>query len=386
MTAGAPRGGFSAVPRGATGSAPGKLYIAGEYAVVEPGHRAVLVAVDRFITVRAATAEGSGRISSDLYEDGPLTWRRRAGDSMAQAPDRAGDYVISAIRAVERMVLETGGWLRLFDLDISSELDDASGRKLGLGSSAAVTVAAVRAVAGLYGLPLDDLAVYKLALLATDAVQPIGSGGDIAASSFTGWVAYTSPDRAWLHRMRGVPGMGTGPGESAGLSELVRMDWPLLSIRRLPAPGLRLNVGWTGSPASTPRLVADVQAHTRGAQDAAAYTAFLQDSESCLSALIQALKDDDDEAIGLRIREGRRLLLGLTRTSGIVIETPPLRRLVEIAQEHGAVAKSSGAGGGDCGIALCPPGTDAAAMRSAWEAAGIQPLDLHVHVHGGADS
>lgn len=146
IPAGAPRGGFSAVPRGATGSAPGKLYIAGEYAVVEPGHRAVLVAVDRFITVRAATAEGSGRISSDLYENGPLTWHRRAGDSMAQAPDRAGDYVISAICAVERMVLETGGGLRLFDLDISSELDDAGGRKLGLGSSAAVTVAAVRAI------------------------------------------------------------------------------------------------------------------------------------------------------------------------------------------------------------------------------------------------
>ena len=72
MTAGAPRGGFSAVPRGATGSAPGKLYIAGEYAVVEPGHRAVLVALDRFITVRAATAEGSGRISSDLYKTGPV--------------------------------------------------------------------------------------------------------------------------------------------------------------------------------------------------------------------------------------------------------------------------------------------------------------------------
>ena len=32
-------------------SAPGKLYIAGEYAVVEPGHPAILVAVDQFITV-----------------------------------------------------------------------------------------------------------------------------------------------------------------------------------------------------------------------------------------------------------------------------------------------------------------------------------------------
>ena len=354
MTAGAPRGGFSAVPRGATGSAPGKLYIAGEYAVVEPGHRAVLVALDRFITVRAAAAEGSGRISSDLYEDGPLTWRRRAGDSMAQAPDRAGDYVISAIRAVERMVLETGSGLRLFDLDISSEL--------------------VRAVAGLYGLPLDDLAVYKLALLATDAVQPIGSGGDIAAAAFTGWVAYASPDRAWLRRAR--TRMSTG--------ELVRARWPRLSIRRLPAPDLRLRAGWTGDPASTPRLVADVRAGARG--DDGAYAVFLRDSETCLARLVRALEEGDGREVMRRIEQSRRLLLGLSRTSGVVIETPLLERLVDIAREHGAAAKSSGAGGGDCGIALCPPATDAAAMCAAWEAAGIVPLDLSVHSRPGAAS
>ena len=372
-------------------SAPGKLYIAGEYAVVEPGHQAVLVAVDRFITVRITQAEDggsadpAGHISSTLYEAQSLTWYRRPEDGVVMVDKQFNDYVVSAIRMVEQMVREAGGPLRYFDLDVSSELDDGCGRKLGLGSSSAVTVATVRAVARFYGLVLDDMAVYKLALLATDAVQPIGSGGDIAASSFTGWVAYTSPDRAWLHQVSGAPGTGNSPGGSAGLSELVRMDWPLLSIRRLPAPGLRLSVGWTGSPASTPRLVADVQAHTRGAQDAA-YTAFLRESEACLSALTLALREDDGGEIGLRIQEGRRLLLGLTRTSGIVIETPPLRRLVEIAQEHGAIAKSSGAGGGDCGIALCPPGTDMAAMHAAWESAGIQPLDLRVHSHSGDDS
>ena len=370
-------------------SAPGKLYIAGEYAVVEPGHQAVLVTVDRFITVRITQAEDggsagpTGHISSTLYEAQSLTWYRRPEDGVVMVDKQFDDYVVSAIRMVEQMVREAGGPLRYFDLDVSSELDDGCGRKLGLGSSSAVTVATVRAVARFYGLVLDDMAVYKLALLATDAVQPIGSGGDIAASSFTGWVAYTSPDRAWLHQVSGAPGMGNRG--SAGLSELVRMDWPLLSIRRLPAPGLRLSVGWTGSPASTPRLVADVQAHTRGAQDAA-YTAFLRESEACLSALIQALQEDDGGEIGLRIQQGRRLLSGLSRTSGITIETSQLRRLVEIAQEHGAVAKSSGAGGGDCGIALCPPGTDMAAMHAAWEAAGIQPLDLRVHSHSGDDS
>lgn len=372
-------------------SAPGKLYIAGEYAVVEPGHQAVLVAVDRFITVRITQAEDggsagpTGHISSTLYEAQSLTWYRRPEDGVVMVDKQFDDYVVSAIRMVEQMVREAGGPLRYFDLDVSSELDDGCGRKLGLGSSSAVTVATVRAVARFYGLVLDDMAVYKLALLATDAVQPIGSGGDIAASSFTGWVAYTSPDRAWLHQVSGAPGTGNSPGGSAGLSELVRMDWPLLSIRRLPAPGLRLSVGWTGSPASTPRLVADVQAHTRGAQDAA-YTAFLRESEACLSALTLALREDDGGEIGLRIQEGRRLLSGLSRTSGITIETPQLRRLVEIAQEHGAVAKSSGAGGGDCGIALCPPGTDVAAMHAAWESAGIQPLDLRVHSHSGDDS
>ena len=372
-------------------SAPGKLYIAGEYAVVEPGHQAVLVAVDRFITVRITQAEDggsagpTGHISSTLYEAQSLTWYRRPEDGVVMVDKQFNDYVVSAIRMVEQMVREAGGRLRYFDLDVSSELDDGSGHKLGLGSSSAVTVATVRAVARFYGLSLDDMAVYKLALLATDAVQPIGSGGDIAASSFTGWVAYTSPDRAWLHQVSGAPGTGNSPGGSAGLSELVRMDWPLLSIRRLPAPGLRLSVGWTGSPASTPRLVADVQAHTRGAQDAA-YTAFLRESEACLSALTLALREDDGGEIGLRIQEGRRLLSGLSRTSGITIETPQLRRLVEIAQEHGAVAKSSGAGGGDCGIALCPPGTDMAAMHAAWESAGIQPLDLRVHSHSGDDS
>ena len=372
-------------------SAPGKLYIAGEYAVVEPGHQAVLVTVDRFITVRITQAEDggsadpTGHISSTLYEAQSLTWYRRPEDGVVMVDKQFDDYVVSAIRMVEQMVREAGGPLRYFDLDVSSELDDGCGRKLGLGSSSAVTVATVRAVARFYGLVLDDMAVYKLALLATDAVQPIGSGGDIAASSFTGWVAYTSPDRAWLHQVSGAPGTGNSPGGSAGLSELVRMDWPLLSIRRLPAPGLRLSVGWTGSPASTPRLVADVQAHTRGAQDAA-YTAFLRESEACLSALTLALREDDGGEIGLRIQEGRRLLSGLSRTSGITIETPQLRRLVEIAQEHGAVAKSSGAGGGDCGIALCPPGTDVAAMHAAWESAGIQPLDLRVHSHSGDDS
>lgn len=359
---------------GVVARAPGKLYIAGEYAVVEPGHRAVLVAVNRFITLRVTPCSPAGgyagTIRSRLYDTGSRPWRHRPQDGLAEAVGGDDDYVISAIRVVEALVAEGGGRLGSFNLGISSELDEADGRKLGLGSSAAVTVATVRAVAGFYGLSLDDSRVYKLAMLASDAVQPIGSGGDIAASAVTGWVDYASPDRVWLRRARQRAQARGGTGD------LLESDWPGLCLRRLPVPSVRLQVGWTGAPASTPALVADVQTRSHGADD---YTVFLRDSQDCLARLITAIEDDDVARIMRQIARNRALLAGLSRIGGRTIETTKLSRLVEIALDHGATAKSSGAGGGDCGIALCPPATDLVALRAAWETAGIRPLDLSVY-------
>ena len=43
---------------------PGKLFIAGEYAVVEPGHPAIIVAVDQFVTVTVEETTDEGSIQS----------------------------------------------------------------------------------------------------------------------------------------------------------------------------------------------------------------------------------------------------------------------------------------------------------------------------------
>ncbi|MDN6458962.1 MAG: hypothetical protein L0K03_04120, partial [Bifidobacterium crudilactis] len=146
-----------------TAKAPGKLYVAGEYAVVEAGHASVLIGVNRFLTVTARQAESSGCITSTRFPNSPITWKRENGSPVVIEgnPDSVA-FILSAVSYVERLVLEEGGTLRYFDLDVSSGLDDASGRKFGLGSSAAVTVATVRAVSGLYHLELDDLRVYQL--------------------------------------------------------------------------------------------------------------------------------------------------------------------------------------------------------------------------------
>jgi phosphomevalonate kinase len=348
-------------------SAPGKLFIAGEYAVVEPGYPAVLIAVDRFVTVTLQATSGRGRLISDQFGHLPVVWRRDGGRLVIDRDQRPFDYVLAAIRVVESYAEESGRELAFFDLAIRSELDDRSGRKFGLGSSAAVTVATVSALDRFYELGLDELSRLKLALLATITVNPLASGGDVAASLYGGWIAYSSPDREWVGRR----------SAGASVGSIVADDWPGLSVRRLsPLTGGRLVVGWTGEPASTSQLVDGMQ--RRKGQEDSHYETFLDDSRHCVDALVAAFDADDLSGAQKQLHRARRLLVRLGVSVGISIETPDLTLLCDSAEFVGAAAKSSGAGGGDCGIVLADDSTDLDPMFRQWELGDIRRLSLHV--------
>lgn len=350
--------------------APGKLYIAGEYAVVEPGYPAVLIAVDRYITVRVSPASAdTGHITTDQNAGSRLEWYRQGSDMLIEPDQDQFSFVLAAVRTVEEAAVALGVPLQVYDLDITSELDDDSGRKFGLGSSAAVTVATVRALCAHYRLDLSRMEQLKLALLASIEVQRSGSGGDVAASMFGGWIAYTSFDREWAREQRG----------QRPLIDLLKAEWPGLSVRALTPPtSLRLLVGWTGSPASTSRLVGDVQSNKSG--DAAwSYAGFLADSRECVESFVTALDAGDTGGVFAGIRRNRALLRGLGEHTGTTIETPTLRRLIESAEDHGGAAKTSGAGGGDCGIVLIGEDADIDGLLAVWERADIRLLNLHQH-------
>ena len=344
--------------------APGKLFIAGEYAVVEPGEPAVLVAVDRHLTVRLTEAGGPGRVRSGRSM---LAWRH-AGDGVAVVTGR-NDYVTAAIGAVESLRAARGLPARYFDLDLTSDLTDTDGRKLGLGSSSAVVVAIMAALDRFHGLALTPLQRFRLALLATIEVSPNASGGDLAVATFGGWIHYTSPDRDALVARRA----------EVGLAETLDSDaWDGCGVTPLPSPeSLQLLVGWTGEPASTPRLVERV----RRPRDVASYGGFISDSRVCVNDLVAGLGKGD---VADSIRRARALLQGLARDTGIEIETAALARLCDIAERHGAAAKPSGAGGGDCGVALAGHGLPMIGMLREWESNDIRPLDLSVCPGGSA--
>lgn len=348
--------------------APGKLFVNGEYAVVEPGRHAVVVGVSRLLRAALRPAEiGSDTTVTSRHFGGQAVPVRIEGGSVSiNAP--GAELVAECIRVVVELARERGVEPLPFSLEITSELDDVSGRKFGLGSSGAVAVVTVRAVAEHFGLLLDDDAIYRLASLATIELRPAASCADVATSTLGGWVHYASPDRLAVRELR----------RSRGVQASLAEAWPGLVLEALPDPSsIVLHVGWTSAPASTAELVGTL--HAGDWRSTAGYSAFLSESDRITASLVAAVRADNADGALTAIRDAEANLGALDQLSGIGMRTEALQALIAAAREVGIPAKTSGAGGGDCGIALAPARNEA--LDAAWRAAGIEVLDLHVVPH-----
>lgn len=350
-----------------TGKAPGKLYLAGEYAVVETGFPAVLTSVNKYVTVTINKTQNGGTIQSKNLNKELIHWNRQGTQLVFDDSESQLQYILAAIKFVERYALERDVKLNYYDLLVTSELDSKDGKKYGLGSSAAVTVAVVKTLGDFYHLELSAMDIYKIAAISHLSVQGNGSLGDIAASAFGGIVAYYSPDRNWIFNMV----------RNHSITEILSLDWPKLQIHSLELPDdLELTVGWTGSPASTSILV-DRIALTK-AQKVDKYQHFLQSSRQNVEDLIDGFKTKNSTKIKKMFREYRQLLADLADFSDVHIETELLEKLCDIAEKLGGSAKTSGAGGGDCGIVLSDKSLDIAELKKEWQQVGITPLTLKI--------
>lgn len=348
---------------------PGKLFVAGEYAVVEKGYSAIITAVDCFIhlTIKETTKD-YGEIFSKGFTVTPAKWNRSRNRFWLKKQNYRLKYVRSAIHTTERYLYEQRIPLRLFDMDISSELNNEKGKKLGLGSSGAITVATVRALLQFYGLDDDDELVYKLSVLAQMNLGDSSSFGDLAASCYTGWIKYTNFDHKYItNRLRKMP-----------TTRLVELEWPSLNIERLAvSEEIDFLIGWTGTPASSNRLVRDVQ--TQKKQSHRDYRYFLDESKKSVDQLAMSLSTNDTDGIKEAVRRNRNALLKMGQQTGVMIETPALEELIELAAKNNAVAKTSGAGGGDSGIAFVFDESNRSNLIADWEDAGITHLPIKTY-------
>ena len=324
--------------------APGKLFLLGEYAVLD-GCPAVVAAVGGYVEVSIQIAGPPGTVSIQAPPHAPATTFSPGEPLPLCGPLR---FALAAIRAT--MPFRRPG----IRLDISSRLSGPDGTTLGLGSSAAVTVAVVAGMTAAGGadpaVPMWRKSVLTLALGAHRAAQDgLGSGADVAASVYGGVIRF-------------APGNGS---------------LPTVTPLTLPSDTILL-AGWTGEPASTQGLVRHYRA--AAARAPAVQHAFAKTSRACVDRFVQGLSD---RSLPLDpVTANGDALESLGRQLDLPLMTNPLHRLVTVAREHGAGAKVSGAGGGDCGIALTRDLAVAERIRSAWRSIGITPLDLAIERKG----
>ena len=321
-----------------TSSAPGKLFLLGEYSVLH-GAPALLSAVDRRVTVTVAPAE-SWRLHApsvgihhlQLDDEGRLPATLDAG---IRSTLRLFDTVRAAVRVAGP-----------FDITIDSAEFSRDGHKMGLGSSAAVASALTAALAEASALHLDREALFALAQSAHRASQNgTGSGGDVAASVYGGVLSYT---------------VGMPP---------VPLEWP---------NDLTVMAVVTGEGSVTTDLVGRVndfagQHPAQHDQDLARLIRLAHQAQPALADRSTFLRLIDDYFTAL-------VLLDTHAQAGIVTERH--RDLRAVAQRAGGVFKTSGAGGGDVGLAFSASGEAAERLGAALTDAGAFVVALEFGATG----
>lgn len=314
----------------------GKLYVAGEYAILTPGQTSLI----HFIPIKmTARVEGANRtqLSSDMFSYG-----------VGREPDANYALIQASLDTFEAF---TGQSLPALSLAITGKLEK-DGVKYGIGSSGSVVVLVIKALAKFCQVTLDKDTLFKLACYTLLKQGDNGSMGDLACIVYEDLIAYQSFDRKAL----------AAQIDKQSLAELLAMDWGY-EIRvvapKLPATFL---VGWTKQAAISKDMI--TAAKSRISAD------FLQESETAVQEAIIAL-ETKDKAL---------LKAGLTRASQALEQLSPaiyvdkLKTLKEATVGLDAIAKSSGAGGGDCGIAYAFDASSRQELLESWQQAGIELL------------
>ena len=344
-------------------SAPGKLVLFGEYAVLF-GAPAAVVAVDRRAIVTLRPFAGNGwevaapglvaqRARLEVEPDNTVLWH----------DEKLGRDEFSLIDTLLRGIGDSGS-IDLVNLpplaatlDTRAFFENAGGweSKLGLGSSAALTVAFVSALevwAG--GGPIREKrgGLQELVDLHRGVQGGAGSGIDVAASLLGGVIRYRLAD----------------DGSVAQTSPLV-----------LPED-LRTVFVWTGRAASTGDFLGRLRA--RREEEPREVNPVLDELGTISSEGIGALTDGDATGFLDAVDAFWEVLDQLGKLIGMPILSEEHRSLRRHAIDCGVRYKPSGAGGGDFGIGFSTGSDAAAEFISRAEASGFHVLDLGIDRSG----
>jgi len=287
-------------------SAPGKLMLFGEHAVVY-GRPCIVTAVDQRVYVEASF-NGKDEVVVNAPQLGIRNYKKKVG----QLCNHEMPQQVSFVEAVVRRFYQKYGLKK--GLEINTESDFS--HSYGFGSSSAITVAAAMALTGLYKIKLTKKELFDLCYRAVLDIQGVGSGFDLAAALWGGTIFYK---------------------KKAKVIKQIR-------VKRLP-----IVVCYSGVKADTPTLIRQV-AELKRKHPIKVKRAFDR-IELIVWQAKKFLVWGKWMKAGELMNENQKILEELG------VSTLKLEKLIRVALKAGAWgAKLSGAGGGDCIMAICSAG------------------------------
>ena len=305
-------------------TAPGKLVLLGEYAVLD-GFPAIVAAVNR---------RASGQFVPGRSPESELVNIAVRNAAEALGPNRSA--------------LPRGSVL------VDTAAFSLNGTKMGIGSSAATAAVTVGAVLEMAGLSVHDSTdlIFDVALAAHRAAQGgLGSGADVAAAVYGGMLHYTRPAH--------------GPA----------------TIRRLPPlAGVEMVVFATGAASSTVDCIQAVNAFATKSPET--HRQLLPPIADAVTRFEAGLFARDAQEILAAIGAAHIGMEMLGQAAGVPIVTPVLAHAALLAAEVGGAAKPSGAGGGDLGVAFTIGAQATERLHADARAAGLMLLSLDAPAPG----
>lgn len=271
--------------------APGSLMLLGEYAVLD-GHPAIVAAINQFIEVTITP-----RSDSQIYIQSALGQYHTSLTALhVQAPF---EYVLTALA----QDLPSG-----CDIVISGNCESG----IGLGSSAAVTVATLQAINTWLKKTITAADLWHQALSVIHRVQGNGSGADIAASIYGGVIYFKN-----------------NPFQV----EKITTDLPICCV-------------YSGNKLKTAHAIEQLQ--IRRQQQPDFFAAIEKNIAQLTIDAVPFIKNKNWPALGMIFNQAQQAMISLGVSNDL------LNTLIDKLGEQSSIfgAKISGSGLGDCVIGL----------------------------------
>jgi len=282
-------------------SAPGKLMLFGEHAVIH-GRPCIVSAVDARMRI-FLKKRGDNKIILNI-PDLNLKNYIISTEDLNRSSKKEIRFILTAIKNFfEKYQIKRG-----LEIETKSEFS----MEFGLGSSSAVTAGTIKALSELFGIKMENKELFNLSYKTILDIQEVGSGFDVAAAIYGGILYFVTGGKV---------------------------------IEKIKARNIPLVVGYSGEKADTPTLVKMVNKRLK--ENPKKINKIFDEIGEIVNLAKVEIENKNWKEVGKLMNLNQDLLRKLG------VSSKKLENLIETSLNSGAYgAKLSGAGGGDCMIAI----------------------------------